>query len=186
LLIGVRKRMEGDTEDGGGFYGLFQNTWKNRPLWIEIGFDLLQSMKCQFLSISDELSFEKEFDSGETCANFFSQSSMSLQYTHSVKDPRLLLLQWTMVTVIAKATALNRVMPNSTPCLALLTSTRRMREVPFILSSNLPYFPSPATTWSGENMAFPNVRSYNLWCWHFYVVVCVRGYTRLISSMLKI
>jgi hypothetical protein len=77
LLIGVRKRVEDDTNDGGGYYGLFQNTWKNCPLWIEIGFDLLKSVECCFSFISDQLSFENEFDSGDIHQDMFSQSSMS-------------------------------------------------------------------------------------------------------------
>ena len=42
LLIGVWKAAS--TEDGGGYFGLFQNTWEKLPLWVEIGFDLLTSM----------------------------------------------------------------------------------------------------------------------------------------------
>jgi hypothetical protein len=76
LLIGVRQSTDDDKEDGGGYYGLFQNTWKNRPLWVEIGFDLLESMKCKFSFINYELCFEKEFDSYEGEPYVFSQSSM--------------------------------------------------------------------------------------------------------------
>jgi hypothetical protein len=75
-LIGVRKSTKDDTKDGGGYYGVFQNTWKNSPIWDEIGFDLLESMECHFHFISAKLRFEKEFDSDGSSPDEFAQSSM--------------------------------------------------------------------------------------------------------------
>eukprot|EP00978_Attheya_sp_CCMP212_P041578 scaffold240247_cov62-Attheya_sp.AAC.2 len=63
LLVGVRRSTKDESPNGGGYFGLFQNTWSNRPIWVEIGFDLLQSMECEFHFISNKLPFDKEFES---------------------------------------------------------------------------------------------------------------------------
>jgi hypothetical protein len=62
LLVGVRRSTGDDSPNGGGYFGLFQNSWGNRSIFVEIGFDLLMSMKCIFHFINDELLFDNEFN----------------------------------------------------------------------------------------------------------------------------
>jgi hypothetical protein len=83
LLVGVRKATnEHGKCNGGGYFALFQNTWKNRPIWTEIGFDLLQSMqypmksqKVRFYFINHQVNFDKEFDTADDRAAVLAQSS---------------------------------------------------------------------------------------------------------------
>jgi hypothetical protein len=62
LLVGVRRSAGDEFPDGGGYFGLFQNSWENRSIFVEIGFDLLMSMKCIFHFINDKLLFDNEFN----------------------------------------------------------------------------------------------------------------------------
>eukprot|EP00978_Attheya_sp_CCMP212_P030388 scaffold111510_cov54-Attheya_sp.AAC.3 len=84
LLVGVRRSTEDESPNEGGYFGLFQNTWSNRPIWVEIGFDLLQSMECEFHFISNKLSFDKEFESPSDYALSDIQSMSSLPLPPSV------------------------------------------------------------------------------------------------------
>lgn len=75
LLVDVRKSTKGDTSDEGGYYALFQNTWKNRPIWVEMGFDLLLSMTGTFLFIENDLPFDGDFEAADVREDVLAMSS---------------------------------------------------------------------------------------------------------------
>lgn len=77
LLVGVREKTADDIPDGGGYFGIFQNTWKNRPIWLELGFDLLRSMGGIVYFINDELPFDNQRPPDIDYSEVLAMSSMS-------------------------------------------------------------------------------------------------------------